>query len=100
VLGDVLVAVCLMRFVVAVALGRFFVVEGSAVVDTFREQEREGLDGNIVLLVAFGSGFVGGIVNTVEELVGVFICGGFNIAFVTFGRAVAEGLVQDELFVV
>jgi hypothetical protein len=34
VLGDVFVVVCLRRFVVAVALGRFFVVEGSAVVDT------------------------------------------------------------------
>jgi hypothetical protein len=103
VLGDVFVVVCLRRFVVVVALGRFFVVEGSAVADTFREQEREGLVwelvGNIILLVAFGSGFFGGIVYTVEDLVGVFICGGFNVAFVTFGRAVAEGLVWDELFV-
>jgi hypothetical protein len=45
-------------------------------------------------------GFVGGRVNTVEELVGVFVCGGFNVAFVTLGRAVAGGLVWDELFVV
>jgi hypothetical protein len=75
---------------------KVFVVEGSAVVDTFREQEQEGLVSNIVLLVAFDSGFVGGIVNTVEELVGVFICGGFNVAFVTFGRAVAEGLGSEQ----
>jgi hypothetical protein len=33
-------------------------------------------------------GFVGGIVNTVEELVGVFLCGGFNVA----------ELLQEDLF--
>jgi hypothetical protein len=35
VLRDVFVVVCLRRVVVVIALGRFFVVEGSAVVDTF-----------------------------------------------------------------
>jgi hypothetical protein len=99
VLGDVSVVVCLRRFVVVVALGRFF-VEENAIVDTFREQEREGLVGSIVVLVAFGSGFVGRIANTVEELVGVFIYGEFNVAFVTLGRDAAGGLVRDRLFVV
>jgi hypothetical protein len=97
VLRDISVVVCLRRLVVVVAFGRFF-VEEIAVVGTF--QEREGLVGIIVVLVAFCSGLVGWIVNTVEELVGVFICDRFIGAFVNFGRAVAGGLVRDGLFVV
>jgi hypothetical protein len=80
-----------------VAFGKYF-VEEIAVVGTFPEQE--GLVGNIVVIVAFGSGFVGGIVNTVEERAGVFICDRFIVAFITFGKAVAGGLVWDGLFVV
>jgi hypothetical protein len=93
VIGDVFVVVCLRRFVVVEALGRSFAVEGSAVVYTFREQEREGLVVNIILLVAFGSGFVSGIVNTVEELVGVLFVVDSMLHFLLLAE-----LLQKDLF--
>jgi hypothetical protein len=65
----VFVVVCLRRFVVVAAFGRFFVEEFD-VADAFGEQDIV----IIVVLVAFSSGFVDGrIVKIVEDFVEVSV---------------------------